>query len=130
MARRATAVAGLLLARASVADVYHYNLDLKAYGSEDNLRYRQSGMYSKHDAPSQTPPGDGHSFIDFGTLELEVAPGFLTMAYPGAVTYVEVTSNYKGGRPTWPLHDCVRFPSCCHTCAEPKGAHTHEGHPR
>lgn len=90
MAHRATAVGALLLARAAVADIYHYKLDLKAYGSEDNLRYRQSGMFGKNDAPSQTPPGNGHSFIDFGTLELEVAPGFLTMAYPGAVTYVEV----------------------------------------
>lgn len=87
------ALAALLLGNVAQADVYHYKLDLKAYGSEDNLRYRQSGMFGKKEAPSQTPPGNGHSYIDFGTLELEVAPGFLTMAYPGAVTYVEVEPN-------------------------------------
>lgn len=91
MAHLFTAFVALLLPQVTLADIYHYKLDLKAYGSEDNLRFRQSGMFGKYDAPSQTSPGDGHSFIDFGALELEVQPGFLTMAYPGAVTYVEVS---------------------------------------
>ena len=100
----------------AAADVYHYELELgvgefwkrcrettvplkafaqlfpslcQAYGSQNNLRYRQSGMYAHHDAPSETAPGNGHSFIDFGGLEFEVASP-LQMAYPGAVTYVEV----------------------------------------
>jgi hypothetical protein len=47
-------------------------------------------MFAPHEAPSRTPPGNGHSFIDFGSLELSVAPGAISMSYPGAVTYVEV----------------------------------------
>jgi len=72
------------------ADVYHYHLNLGAYGTQTNLRYRQSGMFSHNDAPSKTAPGNGHSYIDFGDLEFQVMPGELSMAYPGAVTYVEV----------------------------------------
>jgi hypothetical protein len=63
---------------------------VKHYGSEENLRYRQSGMYAPNSAPSRTAPGYGHSHIDFGDLEFQVSPGVLSMNYPGAVTYIEV----------------------------------------
>ena len=87
MARRLSWLAFSLVApRYCTGDVYHYDLNLEAYGSESNLRYRQSGMFSPKDAPSKTPPGNGHSFIDFGNLEFEVAPGAISMAYPGAVS--------------------------------------------
>jgi len=88
-ASRLVAVALLPLAS---AEIYRYKLDLGAYGSLDNLRFRQSGMFASIDAPSNTPPGEGHSYIDFGDLEFEVAPGSLTMAYPGAVTFVEIAA--------------------------------------
>ena len=82
-------ITGLLLFNIAYADLYHYDLKLGAYGSQNNLRYRQSGMYAHHDAPSETSPGNGHAFIDFGGLEFEVSSP-LQMAYPGAVTYIEV----------------------------------------
>ena len=83
---RAAALALVLgAAGPAAAEIYEYHLKLGAYGSSNNLRYRQSGMFSHRDAPDDTAPGYGHSYLDYGGLEFQVSPADYTEYDSGKV---------------------------------------------
>lgn len=71
------ALAFATLAATGQAEVYRYGLMLGEFGSNANLRYRQSGMYSHGNAPSTTAPGNGHAYLDFGGLEFSMADAWI-----------------------------------------------------
>jgi len=72
------------------SEIYEYHLKLQEVTSSGNLRFRQSGMYAPHDAPSKTAPGNGHSFIDLGDMKLFPAPHEVQGYGRSGATFVDV----------------------------------------